>query len=133
MSFEPESTEASAPNTLGMSTGVAMRRLVAQVVQASANGMPVTLLGEPGSGRSFFARAIHRASAWADGAFVEIAFHESIDIAAMAARHHAGATFLLLDVDKLVRADQVLLGRALAHEAFHRDDRGSRARVRLVA
>ena len=110
-----------------------MRRLLAQVSQASFTGTPVTLRGEPGSGRMFFARTIHRASAWASQPFVEIACDRSPDIPAMAGPAQTGATFLLLEVGELSLSDQATLVRALAQEAFRRDDQGSRARIRLLA
>jgi len=93
----------------------------------------VTLWGESGSGRMFFARAIHRASAWASHPFVEIACDRSPDIPAIAAPIRTGATFLLLEVGELTLADQATLVRTLAQEAFRRDHPGSHARIRLLA
>jgi Nif-specific regulatory protein len=134
MSSRAESTAAAATETHGsVGMGVAMRRLLAQVAQASCTGTPVTLQGEPGSGRIFFARAIHRASARASHPFVEIACDRSTDIAAIAARIGTEATFLLLEVGELSLADQATLVRTLAQEAFRRDDEGLRARIRLLA
>lgn len=110
-----------------------MRRVLAQVSQASCTGTPVTLCGEPGSGRIFFARAIHRASAWASHPLVEITCDRPPDIPALAAPIETGATFLLLEVGELPLADQATLVRTLAQEAFRRDDQGSRARIRVLA
>jgi DNA-binding NtrC family response regulator len=49
-----------------------LRALVAQARQAAATDETVLLLGESGTGKNLFARAIHHASRRADGPFVEV-------------------------------------------------------------
>ena len=134
MSPESTSTAASAtqPHDLG-GTSLATQRLLNQVVQASATGTPVTLVGEPGSGRRFFARAIHRASPWASGPFVEVACGKLPDIPAITQAIRSKATLLLVEVGELRLEEQATLARVLAHEAFRRDDYGAHARIRLLA
>ena len=134
MSPQSASTAASAtqPHDLG-GTSLATQRLRDQVVQASATGTPVTLMGEPGSGRTFFARAIHRASPWASGPFVEVACGKLPDIPAITQAIRSKATILLVEVGELRLEEQATLARVLAHEAFRRDDYGAHARIRLLA
>jgi len=134
MSSKPDPTAPTAtyPQELA-GTGVAMRRLLAQVAEAATTATPVTLRGEPGSGRTFFARAIHRASAWASYPLVEIPCDRVPDIAAIAASIQTPATFLLLEVGDLGLAAQAAWVRTLAQASFRRDEASSRARIRLLA
>ena len=134
MSPESASTAASAtrPHDLG-ETGLATQRLLDQVAQASTTGTPVTLIGEPGSGRMFFARAIHRASPWASGPLLQVACDKPPDIAAMTKAIRSRATLLLVEVGQLTLLEQATLARVLAQEEFRRDDRATHARIRVLA
>jgi Nif-specific regulatory protein len=90
-------------------------------------------MGEPGSGRTFFARAIHRASPWSSGPLVQVACDKSPDISAMTKAIRSQATLLLMEVVQLPPLEQAILARVLGQEEFRRDDRGPHARIRVLA
>jgi Nif-specific regulatory protein len=135
MSPESASTTGSArqPHDLGEAGLATQRLLLNQVAQASATGTSVTLMGEPGSGRMFFARAIHRASPWAIGPLVQVECDKSPDIPAITQGIRSPATLLLVEVGELTLEEQATLARVLAHDAFRRDDHCVQARIRLLA
>ncbi len=58
------------PNLLGKSS--AMDRVAGLIGKVAASRTTVLITGESGTGKELVARAIHRASAWADGPFVPI-------------------------------------------------------------
>jgi Nif-specific regulatory protein len=110
-----------------------MRRLAAQVARAAATGTPVTLRGEPGSGRTFFARMIHRASGWAGAPVIDVACDRSPDVPTIVGPLQSRATLLLLDVNELTLSHQAMLARTLAHQAFRRADDSAHPLIRLLA
>lgn len=133
MSSEWPSTPAATESHSPGGTGHARQRLLTEVAHASATETPVTLLGEPGSGRTFLARSIHRASAWGIGRFVHIACDQAPDIPAITKAIRSTATLLLKEVGQLGPEEQATLALVLAEAAFHRRDRDANARIRLLA
>jgi len=133
MSSEWPPTPAPAESQFPGDTSLARQRRLTDVARASATETPVTLVGEPGSGRTFLARAIHRASAWGVGRFVPIACDKATDIAAITKAIRSTATLLLKEVGDLGPEAQETLARVLVQEAFRRNDHGANARIRLLA
>ena len=133
MSSEWPPTPASAESHFPGGTGLARQRRLTEVARASATETPVTLVGEPGSGRTFLARAIHRASSWGSGRFVLVACDKAPDISAITKSIRSTATLLLKEVGDLGPQEQATLAGLLAQDAFHRDVHGANARIRLLA
>jgi len=133
MPSEWPSTPALHEHDSPDSTGLARQRLLTAVAQASATDTPATLLGEPGSGRTFLARAIHRASAWGIGQFVAVECDKTPDIPSITKAIRSRGTLLLKEVGDLGPQEQATLAMVLSHDAFRRDGQGAHARIRLLA
>jgi DNA-binding NtrC family response regulator len=108
------------------------------VERAAATDVPVLLLGEPGSGRSSLARALHAASARAAGPLVEVdpgalpsalfeselfgyragAFTGAAAASAGRVARAAGGTLVLDHVEELPLASQPKLLRLLAEQRY---------------
>ncbi len=118
--------------------GRGWRRLYEQIERAAATDAPVILQGEPGSGKSLIARAIHEASPRAQGRFA------SLDASAPPASGLApalvealvqseGGTLVLENVEALDPASWAVLLRAVDERVVERLGVARRVDRRIVA
>jgi two-component system response regulator HydG len=114
---------ASASATLGLAgRSAAMVRIRDQVLRASRSSNPVSILGEPGTGRQLVARAIHYSSPQAAGPFVVAdcrrippgRFDREVLAEGGLLAAARNGTFFLAEVDRLDMGSQARLARALA-------------------
>jgi DNA-binding NtrC family response regulator len=130
---------------------VAFRHALEQGLRAAAAEQPVLLVGEPGTGKRFFARAVHSESTRAQSAFVtlncraltrETIGAELFDTAAAhvgAAPEHAllreadGGTLYLEEIGALDRGWQTQLASFIDEGRLAQAHGGSRRGARLVA
>lgn len=132
----------------------ALARHLEGIERAAASDAPLLILGEPGTGRSTLARAIHAASSRAAGPLVELdpsavpssllegelfgheagAFTGAESSRTGRVRHAEGGTLLLDHVEELPRAAQPKLLRLVAERRFTPlGGSEQRADVRLMA
>lgn len=141
----------------------AIRIAVGRACKAALRGVPVLILGETGSGKEMFARAIHRASSRRDGPFVaincaaipkelldsELFGHKKGGFTGATADHKGafeaadGGTLFLDEVGecdpamqaKLLRALQPVAGKGPCHRTIRRvgESRDRACDVRVIA
>ena len=132
-----------------------MRELLGRVVRVAQSELPVVVYGETGSGKELVARAIHDASARADGPFVaencgaiadsmlasELFGHEAAAFTGAAARHRglfeqaSGGTIFLDELGELPPNVQAMLLRVLQERTVRRvgGEQPIKVDVRVVA
>ncbi|MBK9388609.1 MAG: sigma 54-interacting transcriptional regulator [Planctomycetes bacterium] len=93
-----------------------MRRVFGLLERAGASAAPVWLFGEPGTGKTLAARALHESAALLQptrrtGALVEIEIHQGEPVALHAVDAARGGTLVLDRLDEASLSDQEAVGR----------------------
>ncbi len=138
---EQERSEQQQPSPVRgldriVGSSTALSALKATLTQVAKTQAPVLLVGEPGTGKELFARALHELSPREKGVFVVVhcAGIADADLAARFERARGGTLFLD-EVAELTPSGQQLLLRALQEKTVEKDKEAVAVAVdvRLVA